>query len=138
MGVFERDSLTQHTGGTFKGVSLVRCRPKKWNFVMVLLQNNIFFIIYSCLDTAVCSNMDSESDYQHKAADVYKKGRVGVRVLVRVEQFGFPPHSLFLPLFLSLVHHLITLGFSASLPVGASTCILLLQSTHKKMRPPGF
>lgn len=42
-----------------------------------------------CVWTLLCT-VTSDSDYQHKAAGVYKKGRVGVRVLVRVEHFGFP------------------------------------------------
>lgn len=75
----------------------------------------VFFIIYLCLDTAVYCNMDSESDHQHKAADVNKKGRVGVRVLVRVERFGFTPiHCSFhssSPCFI-IWTHLVSLHFS--------------------------
>lgn len=64
---------------------------EKMEFCDGAVAEQYFFIIYLCLDTAVYSNMNLESEYQHKAAGVYKKGRVGVRVLVRVEQFGPPP-----------------------------------------------
>lgn len=53
-GVCERDSLTQHTRGTFKGVSLVGCRQKCW-ILWWCYCRTIFFLLFTHAWTLLCT-----------------------------------------------------------------------------------